>query len=106
MLWSRPGSNQTQRRPRSVAAGRYTLGSMIGWGSATEVYRAYDERLGRPVAVKLFDTSVAGVEQAQQRCAVSTLAGLNHPSVVVSFPSERGGFLMLLGPGFGRQARG
>lgn len=82
MLWGRPGRNRPQSRLRSVAAGHYTLGSLIGRGRAAEVYRAYDERLARPVAVKIFDTSVAGVEQAQQRCAVSTLAGLNHPGVV------------------------
>jgi len=38
--------------------------------------------LARPVAVKMFDPAVGGVEQAEQRCSVSTLAGLNHPGLV------------------------
>ncbi|SEK24806.1 serine/threonine-protein kinase [Streptacidiphilus jiangxiensis] len=36
-----------------VIAERYTIGSLISQGGMGQVWKAYDERLGRPVAVKL-----------------------------------------------------
>ena len=36
-----------------MVAGRYRMGEAIGTGGMAEVFEAMDERLGRPVAVKL-----------------------------------------------------
>jgi hypothetical protein len=64
--------------------GRYRLGERLGGGAAAEVFRAVDERLGRPVAIKLFRGDAA--EQLQRHEAeMRTLAALDHPSLVTVF---------------------
>ena len=64
--------------------GRYRLGQRLGGGAAAEVFRAEDERLGRPVAIKLFRGDAA--EQLQRHEAeMRTLASLDHPSLVTVF---------------------
>src|SRR5881398_1251638 len=61
--------------------GRYRLGDRLGSGAVAEVYRALDERLQRPVAVKLFRGDAA--QQLQRHEAeMRTLASLDHPSLV------------------------
>ena len=61
--------------------GRYRLGGRLGGGAVADVYRALDERLQRPVAVKLFRGDAA--EQLQRHEAeMRTLASLDHPSLV------------------------
>jgi len=61
--------------------GRYRLGERLGGGAAAEVFRGLDERLQRPVAVKLFRGDAA--EQLQRHEAeMRTLASLEHPSLV------------------------
>jgi serine/threonine protein kinase len=64
--------------------GRYRLADRIGSGAAAEVFRAVDERLSRPVAVKLFRGDAA--EQLQRHEAeMRTLASLDHPSLVTVY---------------------
>src|SRR3954466_12968877 len=64
--------------------GRYRLGPRLGGGAAAEVFRALDERLQRPVAVKLFRGDAA--EQLHRHEAeMRTLAALDHPSLVTVF---------------------
>jgi aminoglycoside phosphotransferase (APT) family kinase protein len=64
--------------------GRYRLGDRIGGGAVAEVFRAVDERLQRPVAVKVFRGDAA--EQLQRHEAeMLTLAALDHPSLVTVF---------------------
>jgi len=61
--------------------GRYLLGERLGGGAVAEVFRAVDERLSRPVAIKLFRGDAA--EQLQRHEAeMRTLARLDHPSLV------------------------
>ena len=64
--------------------GRYLLGDRLGGGAVADVYRGIDERLQRPVAVKLFRGDAA--EQLQRHDAeMLTLAALDHPSLVTVF---------------------
>ncbi|HSL73790.1 MAG TPA: protein kinase [Ilumatobacteraceae bacterium] len=70
-------------------AGRYVLGNQIGVGGTSRVHEAYDERLGRRVAVKLLDASlVASADPAgRERFAKEgrTTAGFNHRHAVTVF---------------------
>lgn len=61
--------------------GRYRLGVMLGSGGVAEVYRAFDERLHRDVAIKLFRGDVADQLQRHQD-EMRTLARLDHPGLV------------------------
>ena len=61
--------------------GRYRLGQRLGGGAAAEVFRALDERLQRPVAVKLFRGDAAAQLQRHE-AEMRTLASLDHPSLV------------------------
>jgi len=64
--------------------GRYRLGSRLGGGAVADVYRAVDERLQRPVAIKVFRGDAA--EQLHRHEAeMRTLAALDHPSLVTVF---------------------
>ncbi|WNV87397.1 protein kinase domain-containing protein [Umezawaea sp. Da 62-37] len=65
-----------------LLAGRYELADIIGIGGVATVHRAWDTRLHRPVAIKLF---AAGDDLANtQRFdnEVRVLAGLHHPGLV------------------------
>jgi serine/threonine protein kinase len=63
---------------------RYRLGSRLGGGAVADVYRAVDERLQRPVAIKVFRGDAA--EQLHRHEAeMRTLAALDHPSLVTVF---------------------
>ena len=53
---------------------RYELESEIGRGGMGVVYRARDRQLGRPVALKVFDSALAGEAQL--------IAQLEHPAIV------------------------
>src|SRR5690242_1773293 len=50
-------------------ADRYLLGERIGYGGAAEVYRAWDEKLERAVAIKLFRVDQPGLAEAQRHRA-------------------------------------
>ena len=64
--------------------GRYLLGDRLGGGAVADVFRGMDERLQRPVAVKVFRGDAA--EQLQRHDAeMLTLAALDHPSLVTVF---------------------
>ncbi|WP_327289378.1 WD40 repeat domain-containing serine/threonine protein kinase [Streptomyces sp. NBC_01198] len=65
-------------------AGRYRLDSRLGRGGMGEVWRAFDEALGRPVAVKVLLTVDAGHEALQRfRREASIGARLQHPGITV-----------------------
>ncbi|HWA65272.1 MAG TPA: serine/threonine-protein kinase [Mycobacteriales bacterium] len=61
--------------------GRYRLDALLGSGGVAEVYRAFDERLHRDVAIKLFRADVAD-ELRRHEAEMRTLARLDHPSLV------------------------
>ncbi len=68
--------------PVKRIGGRYRLEAPIGRGGAAEVWRAYDERLERWVAVKLLFPHVAPAERKRFAREVQALARLSHPGVV------------------------
>ena len=61
--------------------GRYRLSTLLGSGGVAEVYRAFDDRLHRDVAIKLFRTDVAD-QLRRHEDEMRTLARLDHPSLV------------------------
>ena len=67
-----------------VVSQRYRLEARLGGGAVADVWRAVDERLKRPVALKLFRGDAA--EQLQRHEAeMRTLASLDHPSLVTVY---------------------
>ncbi|MEU1486107.1 protein kinase [Streptomyces sp. NPDC005752] len=68
-----------------VLNGRYRLDGPVGSGGAADVYRGFDLRLRRPVAVKIFrpDACAGGEESLAGEGLI--LAGLHHPGLVTVF---------------------
>ena len=63
---------------------RYLLGKVLGHGSLGTTYRAVDELMQRPVAVKLLSERYANDTAFNQRLMAATAAAgrLNHPHIV------------------------
>jgi len=68
----------------ALVAGRYRLERILGTGGMASVWLARDERLGRPVAVKLLSDSLAHDESYLSRFhrEARLAAGLSHPNLV------------------------
>src|SRR3954462_13591405 len=76
----------------------YSVEALIGRGGVGEVYRATDERLGRPVALKVLADGVASDEHSRERLLEESrrAASLDHPNVVPVYEAgEAGGRLFL-----------
>jgi eukaryotic-like serine/threonine-protein kinase len=67
---------------RELLAGRYRLDKLIGTGGMGDVHRAWDTRLSRFVAVKLFRSTLDPTAARRFDSEVQTLAGLSHPALV------------------------
>ncbi|MFJ8360492.1 serine/threonine-protein kinase [Streptomyces sp. NPDC093984] len=66
-----------------LIAGRYQLNTTIGRGAMGEVWRAYDQMLDRPVAVKvLLDRNADPTATSRFRLEAQTAGRLHHPHVV------------------------
>ncbi|WP_284742578.1 serine/threonine-protein kinase [Amycolatopsis sp. RTGN1] len=74
-------------RPPELLAGRYEVGRLIGTGGSARVYRAYDLRLEREVAVKVYDRDVVAMDQRRRLREMSIQAGITHPGVVALLDS-------------------
>lgn len=61
---------------------RFQLGEQVGRGAMADVYRAYDELLGRHVAVKLFRLEPDEVTRQRIDHEAQALARLSHPGLV------------------------
>ena len=63
--------------------GRNTIRSLLGVGGMGEVYRAYDETLGREVAIKVLSPSFTAEPERRARFEreARVLATLNHPHI-------------------------
>ncbi|MGH9151457.1 MAG: serine/threonine-protein kinase, partial [Acidimicrobiales bacterium] len=70
-----------------VLRGRYRLGPLLGRGGMAEVYEGHDERLDRPVAVKVLRAEMAADPGVRERFEVEgrSAARLAHPNVVAVF---------------------
>ena len=64
--------------------GSYRVDELIGRGGMGEVYRAFDLRLERPVALKLLTAALSDDERFRERMLRESrlAAGLDHPNVI------------------------
>ncbi len=76
--------------PPPERVGPYRLEDRLGIGGMGAVYRAYDERLERPVAIKHILPELAGDARAWKRLRheAKTVARMNHPAVVQIYDIE------------------
>jgi tetratricopeptide (TPR) repeat protein len=67
--------------------GSYEVRAQLGAGGMGEVYRAFDARLGREIALKVIRRSIVGDDSALDRLLrEATLASaLNHPNIVTIY---------------------
>ena len=72
--------------PGYLLSGRYRIADLIGRGSQSTVYRAYDELLQREVAVKLFRNDADDLEHTRRQGEeIRILAGMSHHALVTLF---------------------
>lgn len=72
--------------PRTL--GRYVILERLGWGAMGIVFRAYDPKLEREVALKQLRASLGPEESERLVREGRTLAQLNHPHVVAVYDVE------------------
>ncbi len=100
--WSELGDTGEQEAHRLPArlSGRYRIESEIGRGGMAIVYRAFDERVQREVAIKVLRTDVAAAISSERFSAeVRVTAKLRHANVVSLFDSgESDGFTYFVMP--------
>jgi eukaryotic-like serine/threonine-protein kinase len=70
-----------------LISGRYRLEAVLGRGGMATVWRGVDQRLGRPVAVKLLDRADTADPVMLQRFdrEARTAGGLTHPNIVAVY---------------------
>jgi serine/threonine-protein kinase len=74
------------QHPARIVGDRYRLLERLGMGGMATVYRAYDKRLGRDVAVKMIAEHLAGDELSVRRFRKEGRLGtrLVHPNIVAT----------------------
>jgi eukaryotic-like serine/threonine-protein kinase len=73
---------------RAAVMGRYRLGRPLGSGGFGTVYEAHDERLGRPVAVKVIPAHGPAPERGRREALAA--ARLHHPGIVAVYDAGNG----------------
>jgi len=77
-----------------LSLGHYRIAEKIGAGGMGEVFRAQDEHLDRPVAIKVLPQGVVSDESSRKRFHKEALAlsKLNHPNIATihDFDTQRG----------------
>lgn len=77
--------------------GPYRLESLLGRGGMGEVYRAWDDRLARSVALKRLTGRQSRERRQRFQTEARALAGLNHPAIVQIYDLvEEGGDLWMV----------
>jgi serine/threonine protein kinase len=68
-------------------SGRYVVAELVGAGGMGEVYRAYDPRLDRHVAIKILPAFLAGSAESQQRFEreIHAISKLHHKNICVVY---------------------
>ncbi|WP_165960240.1 serine/threonine-protein kinase [Actinocrispum wychmicini] len=74
-------------RAAPVLADRYKLIAQLGRGGTARVLRAWDQRLGREVAVKIFQPHADPVGRVRFEDEATLLAGFDHPGLVKVYDS-------------------
>jgi eukaryotic-like serine/threonine-protein kinase len=68
--------------PKRDSIGRYAVTGMLGEGGMGVVYAAYDDRLGRPVAIKMIKGAIVEPEARDRlRREARSAASVNHPAI-------------------------
>jgi tRNA A-37 threonylcarbamoyl transferase component Bud32 len=70
---------------RPLLSRRYRIGALVGSGAMAEVYRAYDLKLERPVAIKRFTATSSAIDRQRFDVEARLLAGLSHPGLVTVY---------------------
>ncbi|OXM60325.1 serine/threonine protein kinase [Amycolatopsis vastitatis] len=70
-----------------MLAGRYEVGNLIGSGATARVYRAFDVRLAREVAVKIYDRDAVALDQRRRLREMTIQGSISHPGVVALLDS-------------------
>jgi eukaryotic-like serine/threonine-protein kinase len=83
-----PGTEEVHELLGERVLNRFTLEERIGSGAFGTVYRAHDERLQRPVAVKVIDSPANGERVLREAQAA---ARLTHPGIVTLYELSRNG---------------
>ncbi|MFC5098421.1 serine/threonine-protein kinase [Amycolatopsis plumensis] len=82
-----PRSALDDERPPGLLGGRYEVGRLIGSGGTARVYRAYDVRLTREVAVKIYDRDAVALDQRRRLRELTIQGSISHPGVVALLDS-------------------
>jgi serine/threonine protein kinase/dipeptidyl aminopeptidase/acylaminoacyl peptidase len=78
------GFDQESDRPRIKKLGHFKIEATLGSGGMGTIYRAYDESMKRPVALKVLHSSLEISQRAQSRFVREAwIAGqLDHPNII------------------------
>src|SRR5947208_1034495 len=78
-----------------MTIGPYLVLARLGEGGVSEVFKAWDTRKGRTVAVKLLRRGLPGQSDAirQFRRELEALTRLNHPNIIKTFDAQQAGAL-------------
>ncbi len=70
----------------TLISGRFRIDERIGSGGMSTVYRAFDEKLERPVAIKLMHSEIAAQPDQLERFRreARAVAQLSHPNIVMA----------------------